>query len=343
MTFQGHGKRKIRRYPYISPRFRCTLCHVTFTASYFSLQYRDRQRDTYEEIETLRRKGDSKRGVARFLSHSVDTVNRRIAKMARQDLLRLALDTQRLSIKESIAYDGIENFAFSQYDPNNVNHAIGRESLFVYDFNFCPLNRKGRKTEAQKKKKDFLEGRHGRYPGRAIEHSSSRIFQRMFERAPALVLHTDDHYMYRDALKRIGIAKRVDHQITSSKKGRNYRNKLFAVNHLDMLTRHHLCDFKRETIAFAKTTIGMLESFVTYVAHKNYRRPMFTKKQRSDARAHMESPAMRVGLTKRVLSFREYYGTRITKEQVRLNEDWLKIFERRDAYSRRAIRVYSGI
>jgi len=341
--FHRHGKIKINRFPYVSPRFRCQLCKKVFTSSFFNLSYRDQIKDNYEEIMDLRIRGASKRDIANFLEISLDTVIRRLSKLSRWGLLELAKDLKKIKITESIAYDGIENFSFSQYDPNNINHAIGRESLFIYDFNFCPINRKGRMSECQKLKKQEIEKIHGRYPPRAIENCTKKIFERLLEKSPAyLALHTDNHYLYRSALERITKRKNIAHFITPSIVARNYRNRLFAVNHLDMLTRHRLADFKRETIAFAKTSQSMVESFILLAVHKNYMRPKFVKKHSADPNANKQSPAMHLGLRKKILSFYEFFEQRSTKVQVNLNEDWLSFFERKDAFSRRPIRPYLG-
>jgi DNA-binding transcriptional MocR family regulator len=90
--------------------------------------------------------------LARDLGCSLDTIQRRFRELAAQGLIQQAKKTERLKIREPIAFDGLENFAFSQYDPNNINHAFGKESLFLYDFNYCPINRKGRMTDTQRKR-----------------------------------------------------------------------------------------------------------------------------------------------------------------------------------------------
>jgi len=60
----------------------------------------------------------------------------------------------------------------------------------------------------------------------------------------------------------------------------------------------------------------MLESFALLMVRKNFMAAMFTKKQVRDPRAHLDSPAMRVGIAGKVLSFKELYGLRIMKTQV---------------------------
>jgi hypothetical protein len=167
--FRQHAKKKIQRFPYLVIRYRCRLCGTTFASSFFTLSYRDKLNDHYEKIEELRSSNWSKRRVARFLGCAEDTVKRKVQKLARWTLLRMAQDAS-LAINESIAFDGLENFSFSQFDPNNLNHAVGRESYYIYDFNLAPMNRKGRMSPRQKAKKKALEEKHGPYPKNEQAH-----------------------------------------------------------------------------------------------------------------------------------------------------------------------------
>lgn len=258
--------------------------------------------------------------------------------MASQGLILQSHHTGGILIGESVAYDGLENFSYSQYDPNNINHVVGRESLFVYDFNFAAFNRKGRMSPRQRLRKREIEKKHGPYPSRAIHKATERIFRRLLERSDGeLKLHTDNHFAYREVIAHLHDKERITHLITPSKVARNYRNRLFAVNHLDMLTRHQSAAFKRETIAFSKHSIAMIESFSLLMVHKNFMRSVFYKKHVSDERADKESPAMRVGAAGKILSFSEFYSLRMTKHQVTLNEDWKNFIERIDPHSRRKI------
>lgn len=333
--FTRHGSRPVTRFPYLTRRFVCKRCGATFSDSIFHLFYRDRTEPTYERIFQSHVKGQSRRDLARELGCSLDTIQRRFQELARQGLLIQAAKTKELKIKESVAYDGVENFAGSQFDPNNINHVVGRESLFLYDFNFSPLNRKGRMSPRQKLRDRQLANQHGRYPAAAIRHATRRVLLRLLAAAPdGLVFHSDNHYAYRDAIRSLPAGSRLEHLITPAKLGRNYRNKLFAINHVDLLTRQQLTTFKRETIAFAKHSIGMIESFSILMVWKNFMRTVFVKSQKRSPLANKESPAMRLGLETSVLNFREFYRFRLMPTQVQLNEDWADFARRIDPYSR---------
>src|SRR3989344_1004842 len=157
-------------------------------------------------------------------------IRQRVRKMARWALLKHTQLTENLTIEESLVYDGLENFAGSQFDPNQIQQAIGEDSLFIYDFNFVPLNRKGRITEQQKTRLKKIEKKLGRYPANAIRQGTSAIFSRLWERKSdrlgGLVVHSDDPFQYKKVveqdLKDLGIR----HIKTSSRKARNVQNKL---------------------------------------------------------------------------------------------------------------------
>jgi len=342
--FARYGTRKISRYPYVSVRFRCRRCRATFSESFFHFSYRDQLAPTYEQIFDLLNGGWTRRRTAKFLGCSTDTVQRRVRKISRQVILVQAKKCEDLQVRESIAFDGLENFSYSQYDPNNINHAVGRESYFVYDFNFAPMNRKGCMSPYQAVKKAKLEQDFGRYPSRSIESAAHRVFSRLLERSNGeLVLHTDNHYAYRDAIRKLPKNKALTHLITPAKLGRNFRNRLFAINHLDLLTRQRSSAFKRETISFSKHSIAMIESFVLLMAEKNFLTTVFEKPHLRDPSANKDSPAMRVGIADKVMKFHELFRVRVTKAQVNLSEDWRNFFERRDKSSRRPIFSYAGI
>ena len=331
------GSRKILRFPYVTKKFACRNCRKVFSGSYFFLHYRQRRWGGNKEIFRLHNLGVSKREIARQLNCNEHMVRRRQIKMARWALLKHAKLSSKIQIREEIVYDGLENFSFSQFDPNNLNHAVGKRSLFTYDFNLCPINRKGRMSEAQILKMRALDQKYGRYPRDAIRTATKRIFERLFARAPNMVLYSDRHFQYRRVLELDMPDKKIEHVMVSSKVVRNYRNPLFAVNNVDLQARHNLAAFKRETIAFSKHEIAMQESFVLYMTFRNYLRPKFWGTHRSDPLSSKMSPAMVIGITNKILSFDEFFKERVPFTHVELHQDWTDLYLHVATGSRRTI------
>lgn len=264
--------------------------------------------------------------------------------MAQWAILKHSKFTENLLIQEPIVYDGLENFSFSQYDPNNLNHAVGKRSLFTYDFNFCPINRKGRMSPRQQGRKQSIEREFGPYPKNAIRTSTAAILRRLHDKAKApFTLFSDRHFQYRRAIDLDLGELKIQHIMVSSKIARNFQNPLFAVNNIDLQARHNLAAFKRETIAFSKHSIAMMENFSLYACYRNYMRPKFWGTHRSDPLNSKRSPAMELNLTKKILSFNEFFDERVCRTQVTLNDDWQRLFRRIDPLSRRPIAQYAMI
>ena len=200
-------------------------------------------------------------------------------------------------------------------------------------------------SERQKVKKALLEKRFGKYPQKALRTSSKKILQRLHHKCieDKLCLLSDNHFQYRRAIQRDLKHLPFEHYRVSSKIHRNFKNKLFAVNNFDVQIRHNSAAYKRETIAFSKHSIEMMEKFVLFASHKNYLRPMFFKKHKAKSYSNKKSPAMILGITKKILNFYEFFSERITSHQVRLHEDWKNLFCCKDLYSRRPIVAYQGI
>jgi hypothetical protein len=331
------GTKKIKRFPYLSQRFRCKDCSKSFSYSFFFLEYRAQIWGLNEKIFFDHRRGASTCETARSIKASECMVRGRKKKMSRWGLLKHAKFSENLRVEEPIVYDGLENFSYSQYDPNNINQAMGKESFFVYDFNFCPINRKGTMRPGQKMKKEKIEKVFGKYPTDGIRTSTRRVFERLFKKTKNLTLYTDEHFQYKRVVDIDLKGEKITHLKTSSKISRNYQNPLFAVNYLDLQIRQENSAFRRETIAFSKHSIAMQESYFLTVLYRNYMRPKFIKKSKTDPRSR-ESPAMRVGVTDKILTFQELFSYRVLPTHVELNEDWKNLYHRIDHLSRRPIK-----
>lgn len=232
--WSSNGSKAIGRFPYLTRRLICRSCRKTFSPSFFRLDYRQKIWGLNRHIFENQRKGTSMREIGRDLGKGEDFVRYRIVRMSRWALLQHAKKIEAIQIEEPIVYDGLENFSYSQYDPNNINHAVGKKSLFTYDFNFSPLNRKGRMSGRQRKKKRLLENAHGSYPKDAIRSSTGRIFARLLSKSrDRLTLYSDRHFQYQRAIEEDLKTKRIEHIRVSSKIARNFRNDLFAVNNID--------------------------------------------------------------------------------------------------------------
>lgn len=312
-------------HPYTVQRYRCNRCGSRFSDSTQSLESWTRRRGLTHPIFRFFCEGLANRQIGRLLNVDERTVRNRLKRLSQHALLEHAHRTRLLKIAEPIAYDGIENFAKSQYEPNNINQAIGFDSQFIYDFNFAPLNRKGHMSERQRKRKAEIEANEGCFPTSAIRTSSAKIFKRLFEKCDpqqGLKLLTDKHFQYREAIKIDLCNLKIEHQTISSKATRLYKHILFPVNHFDLLLRHHNKAFARETISFSKKHGTMILRYALAMVWRNYFRPQFTKRHKLNPESNRRSPAMAVGISNKLEKFHEFFGRLRLLSQVTINEEW---------------------
>lgn len=71
--------------------------------------------------------------------------------------------------------------------------------------------------------------------------------------------------------------------------------------------------------------------------YRNFMNPKFVKKNKFDPLAHEMSPAMYVGVAKKVLSFDDIFGVRKLKSQINLDERETAFVARIYPYSRQII------
>lgn len=342
--YKRDGSRRLKDGT-VRVRFRCKQCGQNFSSSTFDINYRLRRRGhVSSRIFFGVVHNRSNLSLSRELGVSEHCVRRRISRLATVGLMRHSVYLESVRLEEELAYDGLEAFAYSQYEPCNINQVLGAESLFTYIFNYAPMNRKGRMSDRQREYLRSKEREEGRYDPRAIRKASAEIFGELIrmreevERGGGIVIRSDEHYQYRRALERdlsVEERGRIKHKTVNSKECRNYKNILFSVNHLDMLIRRKVAAFTRETICFSKKASGLMEKYILYICYKNYMRPAFTKKQKRDPESNVKSPAMRLGLEKRLLSFGEYFSTRYPESKhKKLRLDWTETLRGEVRYRR---------
>ncbi len=337
--YRLNGWGKLKTYPFRNRKYQCLHCRRNFCYSVFKLDYRAKLRgDISSKIFDLLNTGASNRHIGRKLGCSENTVRNKLIDMSQWILTKHARFMKDIKIQEPVAYDGLENFSSSQYEPNHIQQCIGTKSLFTYDFNYAPLNRKGRMSDRQKRIRSEMEGLHGRYDPKAIRKSTKVIMERLFQawdpQKGPMILYSDEHFQYDRAIKRDLKHLKIKHVKISSKETRNYQNLLFSVNHADLLIRQHMGAFSRETICFSKTAPAMIHKFILFMGWKNYFRVNFVKRHVTRPTAHTHTPAMELGITNKPLTFEEFFDIRVPLKHANLNPEWLKFYHLIPTYER---------
>jgi transposase-like protein len=329
-----NGCTKTFKPPFKNQRYKCKRCGEQFSDNTFSLDFRKRLPDLGEQILHSVMHGMSNNSISRLMGVSEGTIRDRLKTMSRQSLL-FEKEHFPKKIFEDVAYDGFETFTHSQFSPCYVNTAVGSRSLFIYHNTFSPLNRKGRMTEEQKLENKNLLSKFGPYPRDSVFTESIYILKSLSNLAPGRTLYTDEHKSYLRAVRSFDF--QMEHETISSTERRDARNPLFPINHLHLLYRHFFSSQKRETIAFQKHEAALLEKVQLMKIYRNFMNPKFVKPNKQDKHAHDWSPAMYVGVAKKILKFEEVFGVRRLKSQSRLDEREIAFMNRSYPYSRQKI------
>jgi transposase-like protein len=313
--------------PHRIQRYVCRTCRRSFSSQTFAPSYWLRRPELQAPIFQLLVACAGYRQIARALGASPTTVLRQTVRLGRHCLLFHArLRPLGGAPAEALALDGFESFEFSQYTPIHLHAAVGAASHFVYGVTDSELRRKGRMTEAQKRRRAALEARDGRPDPKALERDVAALLELLVPSGAACELHTDEHPAYPRALRRLP-DRRVRHRVTPGRASRTVRNPLFPVNLFDLLVRHSSANHKRETIAFSKRRQSALERIFVFLVWRNAMKS-FSEKAR-DA-----TPAQRLGLLPRRLGVQEVLAERLFPSRVPLPARWAAYY-RREVETRR--------
>jgi len=320
--------------PFRNQRFKCTKCKIQFSSNTFGLDFRKRELGLFKKILHYSLNGMSNNCIARLMDVSEGTIRERIKIMARQSLIFEKCNYPK-KINENVAYDGFETFTGSQFSPCYVNTAVGSDSMFIYHNTFSPLNRKGRMTPEQKITNKKLIKKHGLYPQSSVYEESLYVMKNLSKLAPGRTFFTDEHKSYKRAYRSFNCSMNL--KTISSKERRDTSNPLFPINRLHNLYRHYFSSQQRETISFQKHEAALMEKLQLMKIYRNFMNPKFVKKNKYDLKAHEWSPAMYVGVAKKIMIFEEIFGVRKLNSQVSLDQRETDFINRNYPFSRNKI------
>jgi transposase-like protein len=294
---RGYDQLRIQRY-------RCHHCNRSFSTQTFSTSYWLKRPDLLLPILHGLIACSGFRQIARSQSVSPTTVERQAGRIGRHMLLFHERYRPRATPEEPVILDGFETFEFSQYWPTHLNTVVGAGSQFVYATTVAELRRKGSHTARQRTRRSELERLHGRPDPKSIEKTTAQALALAVPPGESrTVLHTDEHKAYPRALRRLS-QRRFLHVQTSSKAPRMPQNPLQPVNTLHALMRHSGANHKRETLAWSKRSQSMVWRDSLVRVWRNYVKPISEQKKN-------ESPAMRLGLMRRRLRWRDVLVQRL--------------------------------
>ena len=264
-------------------RFICLGCGRGFSEQTFRLDYYVKRKLSYDDIFHSITNGAGVRKLARHLKVGHQAILNRLSRLARQSMALQAELTAELALQEDLVTDGFESFVADQYQPNNIHILMGKDSQFLYSFDYAHLRRKGRMSETQRGER---ERRERQYIGRRISIAES--FRQIVlsveqllasSQRPLSLLFSDQKIEYSRLiegswrLQELRSQGRFGHVRICSKAARTQHNPLFAVNYFDRQLRKDNANHVRQTVRFSRNVNNCMERFAVYQMQHNYFKP----------------------------------------------------------------------
>ena len=292
-------------------RFLCLRCRRTFCQDAFATTYRLKRPELLIPIASLLVSGAAHRQIARHLGCAPSTVTRLSVRLGRHAERLQALMLEALTpIDEPVVLDHFETFVRSQQERLGIATAVGQRSWFVYALNgaaYLRLRGRSRSKRAVRKIKPVSR--------RGVVRSTHELIVRLLRAGGGdLRLVSDDHPAYRSAVRRVRAPDRIEHRVFANPDrgneagravARTRDREMFAVDLLHKIIRHSQAHHRRETIAFGRKRASVLGRAAILAVWRNM------IKRVSERRPAEKTPAMRLGLTDRVWSWRDLLAKRI--------------------------------
>jgi len=276
-------------------RYKCFKCGRYFSDQTYSLDYYAKKILPYTGLLNQLVSTSSGRSLARYYQVSVDTINNKISRLARQAIGFLSHMRSTIPLQEALVADGFESYCTSKYFPNNINIFVGKQSQFVYFIDYVTIRRKGRMTELQKKLRKTLE-KTFKADSKGIKKSFTDIVLEILDLYPPsqnnpVTLLTDEHKDYVRALnthhlQAFRMAKLLLHKKYSSERKRDKLNPLFSVNYMDREFRKDIINTVRKTCCWSRNVSNMMERFMVYLFHHNFLKKYRINQEKGDQTTH---------------------------------------------------------
>ena len=281
-------------------RFRCVKCGKYFSERTFSLDYWTRKSLNNMEIFRAISSGESLASIGRNLDCSSESVQNRLDRLGRNSLALHSRMTRDFKLREDLAADGFESFERSHFFPSYLNILVGVESQLLYRFSFTSFRRKGRMTEAQKRRRAVYDAVHP-LPRGAVKKAFTRLAAQipaLWDPSikPTLILRSDEHPAYPVSIQSVKfLAEKIEHGVFlhechSSTAPRTITNPLFPVNYYDRELRKDIAAYRRESTCITRNVGNGLLRFANHLAWHNYR-----KQFRAEVRGFEGNNARRMG------------------------------------------------
>jgi len=322
--FDGPGYRAIREGSYRRvcdphrriPRFRCPTCKGGFSRQSFATSYYLKRPELLHAVAGMLIAGSAHRQIARHLDCAPSTVTRLSVRLGRHAALFHDSSMLQLErIDEPVVFDHFETFVRSQQERLGIGTAVGHRSWFVYAMDGARY----RGTSRRSQRKRRLKQRPRPVTAGAVADSTRETLENLLRKSPdGLDLISDENPLYRAAIHRINIrptaSKSIRHAAYANpdrsagsdrRRARKRDQAMFAVDLLHKLLRHCQAHHRRETIAFGRKSANVTGRAMLFAVWRNF------IKRVSERRPARITPAMRIGLTSGLWTWRDVLAVRI--------------------------------
>ena len=328
--FQGPGYCAKRDGSYVRkcdplrriPRFRCSTCKGGFSKQSFATTYYMKRPELLRPIASLLLSGAANRQIARHLDCSPSTVTELTVRLGEHSTLfhDVALGEIK-EIEEPVDFDHFETFVRSKQERLGIGTAAGKKYWFIYA------------AEGARYQGAMKRGRHRRKLKRApkptvpgvVTASTWKVLKLLIEKSPhGLELISDDNPHYSATVHRLNCNLPVERLIRHSRFAnpkrlpgedpgiaRRRNRAMYAVDLAHKLIRHNLAHHSRKTFAFGRKTRNVVGIVKLFVVWRNFIKIISERR-----RSNLVSPAMQIGLTTKLWTWRDFLAERLFPERV---------------------------
>jgi transposase-like protein len=291
-------------------RFQCKGCKRTFSTQTFRVDHRLRKPALDHAVFLLLISKVTQRQSARDLKCDRDTIARRLKRFGEHcrefHQRALAQRDRSTAWQGPFLLDELETYEHNRrLKPVTVPLLVHKPSHCILHVAVGTLAARKPLSPANQKKLAKLEAIEGKRKSesRAKVAECFEVLRQVTPQSGIVAVGTDEKCTYRTLLRKT-FGEQLVHERTSSKRKRSYWNPLFVVNHAFAMLRDNLSRLVRRTWAASKAREKLEWHLWTYVAWRNYVRPITNLRR-------FESAAMVAGLAPRMLHLSELLQWRI--------------------------------
>ena len=295
-------------------RFQCKGCNHTFSTQTFRVDYKLRKPALDLPVFLLMISKVTQRQSARDLHCDRGTIAQRLKLFGEHcrafHALRMKARRGTGPFEGRFLLDELETYEHNRrLKPVTVPLLVHKPSLCILHVAVGTLPARKPLSPANQKKLELLEQAEGKRTSESREKVAECFdeLQRLLPPAGIVEVGTDEKHTYRALLKK-RFGARLVHETTNSKRRRSYWNPLFVVNHTFAMLRDGLSRLVRRTWAGSKKREKLEWHLWTYIAWRNYVRPITNLRR-------FESAAMVAGLAPRMLELSELLQWKILPPQ----------------------------